>query len=357
MTKQSFKTIGLMSGSSLDGLDLCCVQFDVIDNQQFDYNIIYTDYINYTDDFRQQLKNASTLSGFELAKLHINLGRFFGESTLAFIKKNNIDDLDLICSHGQTIFHQPDLGFSTQIGCGATIAQITKTKTIADLRMSDVAAGGQGAPIVPIAEKYLFTKIDAFLNIGGICNMSFHSNKNILAYDICAGNTLLNYLAQQQGKNFDKNGNLASQGIINYQLLESLNQIEFCHKSAPKSLGTEHVVEAWIQLVNQYENSIEDKLATCVEHIAMQIQQQIQLQNFSIKQLMITGGGAHNQFLIERIQHHINSQVLIPDKETIDNKEALAIAFFGLLRLLEIPNCLSSVTGAKNDVVGGAIYL
>jgi anhydro-N-acetylmuramic acid kinase len=369
--------IGLMSGSSLDGLDLCHVHFSIKDGLQFKYKILHTGYVPYSNIFREQLRQAPTLSAFQLANLHTELGRFFGEQTAFFIQKNKIKKPDFICSHGQTIFHQPKIqidcdtskshlwgvgGFSTQIGCGASIAQITHTKTVADLRMSDVAAGGQGAPIVPIAEKYLFAGFDTFLNIGGICNISFHNKNtdNIIAYDVCAGNTLLNYLAKEKNKNYDENGLLARQGEVCVELLEQLNRIAFCNEKAPKSLGTEHVYQDWIALADQYNMRIEDKLATCVEHIALQINKQIDLQknkNITAKNMLITGGGAFNLFLMERIKHHTNLNVIIPDKETIENKEALAIAFFGLLRILEIPNCLASVTGAGKDVIGGAVYL
>ena len=356
--QQDFYAVGLMSGSSLDGLDLCYVHFIRQDNSSFSYKIIHSDYVAYDDIFREQLKQAPELSAFAFAKLHADLGRFFGMHTLSFFQKYAIDKIDFICSHGQTVFHQPTLNFSSQIGCGATIAQITKVKTISDLRMSDAAAGGQGAPIVPIAEKYLFPDFNIFLNIGGICNIAFHNNNQILAYDVCAGNTLLNYLAKEKKKNYDEGGILARKGNICNELLETLNAIDFCKTNPPKSLGTEHIYKDWIHITNQNNSSTEDKLATCVEHIAMQIGKQTALQSIKDnQQILVTGGGAFNQFLMERIQYHTKAKVIIPDKETIENKEALAIAFFGLLRFLKIPNCLSSVTGAKKDVTGGAIYL
>jgi anhydro-N-acetylmuramic acid kinase len=353
----TYYAIGLMSGSSLDGLDICYVRFHK-NNTAFEYEIIFADCIEYTIDFRDRLRNAPNLTAFEFAKLHTDLGKYFGQLTNDFILKNKIDELDFICSHGQTIFHQPNIGFTTQIGCGAQIAAQTNTKVICDLRTNDVANAGQGAPIVPIAEQYLFSNYKVFLNIGGIANIAFHNNNKIIAYDICAANTMLNFFAKQKNIEYDNNGDLAKSGNIIPALLEELNKIDFCKQAAPKSLGTEHIIKSWLSLFERYENTIEDKLATAVEHIAIQVAQSIKYQISShTTEMLITGGGALNVFLIDRIQHHSSIKVKVPDTLTVQYKEALAMAFIGLLRILEIPNCLASVTGAKKDVIGGAIYL
>ena len=366
---QLFHAIGLMSGSSLDGLDICYVRFKVGDSS-FAYEILQADCIEYSNEFRERLRTAPNLSAFEFAKLHTEAGNFFGKLTKNFIQKNKIENLDFICSHGQTIFHQPISGFTSQIGCGAQIAAQTNCKVICDLRTSDIANGGQGAPIVPVAEQYLFSDYKVFLNIGGIANISF-SSENVIAYDICAANTVLNYLAKQKGLDYDKDGKLARSGAIIPDLLINLNEINFCKENPPKSLGSEHIYEDWIPLFDNYDDSIEDKLATMVEHIAMQVSNSIfhSLQSAEKNdtrigslptidhRLLITGGGALNAFLIERIQQHTKLQVVVPDVLTVQHKEALAMAFIGLLRILEIPNCLASVTGAKKDAVGGAVYL
>jgi anhydro-N-acetylmuramic acid kinase len=227
--KDTYYAIGLMSGSSLDGLDLCYVRFKMPD-LRFEYEILQADCIEYTNEFRERLRNAANLSAFEFAKLHTELGKYFGELTNDFIQRNKINNLDFICSHGQTIFHQPNLGFTSQIGCGAQIATQTNCKVVCDLRTSDVAYSGQGAPIVPIAEKYLFSDFDVFLNIGGIANIAFHIDDSITAYDICAANTVLNYLAKQKGLDFDKAGKLAQSGTIIQSLLIELNEIRFCRQ-------------------------------------------------------------------------------------------------------------------------------
>jgi anhydro-N-acetylmuramic acid kinase len=367
--KNIFHAIGLMSGSSLDGVDICYVQFTKHD-LNFEYEIIYADCIEYNNEFRERLRNAYNLTAFEFAKLHREVGKYFGKLTHDFIQKNNIDELDFICSHGQTIFHQPNLGFTIQIGCGAQIAAQTNCKVVCDLRTSDVANAGQGAPIVPIAEQFLFPDYKVFLNIGGIANISFRSeseneSESVIAYDVCAANTLLNYFAKQKGMDYDKDGNLARNGTIISDLLNELNELDFCKQAAPKSLGTEHIQKYWLPLFDKFENTIEDKLATTVEHIAMQVGLSVHSLQFTEngepitdnRQLFITGGGALNNFLMERIQFHSKIKVVVPDVLTVQYKEALAMAFIGLLRILEIPNCLATVTGAKKDVIGGAVYL
>lgn len=366
-----FHAIGLMSGSSLDGLDICYVEFTStsVNSEQttVHYKILQADCIEYSAEFRERLRNAANLSAFEFAKLHTEIGKYFGELTNDFIRSNKLEKIDFICSHGQTVFHQPNLGFTAQIGCGAQIAAQTNCKVICDLRTSDIAYGGQGAPIVPIAEKYLFPDYKVFLNIGGITNIAFHksegknerkSAEKIIAYDVCAANTVLNYLAKQKELDYDKDGKLARSGTVIQSLLIELNEINFCQQVAPKSLGSEHVYEDWIPLFDKYDDSIEDKLATMVEHIAMQISNQVKSEIKNLKsEMLISGGGAFNSFLIERIQQHNSLRVVVPDTFTVQYKEALAMAFIGLLRILELPNCLVSVTGAKKDVIGGAVYL
>jgi anhydro-N-acetylmuramic acid kinase len=365
--KNIYHSIGLMSGSSLDGLDICYVEFQISSAQplQVNYKILEAECVEYDEEFRSALKNLGNASAFEFARRHTELGAYFGKLATAFIKRNGIGKIDLICSHGQTIFHQPSKRFTSQIGCGAQIAAQTNCKVVSDLRSMDVAYGGQGAPVVPVAEKYLFPDHKVFLNIGGIANISFHKDEEVIAYDVCAGNTLLNYFAKQAGFDFDKDGALASKGKIISSLLEELNNIAFCKQPSPKSLGTEHVFKEWLPLFDKYENTTEDKLTTAVEHVAMQIDinlhSKFKIQNsLPVRQagsLFITGGGAFNSFLVERIAYHSKLPNILPNAKTIQYKEALAMAFIGLLRVLEIPNCLASVTGASKDSIGGAVYV
>lgn len=351
-----------MSGSSLDGLDLCYVRFMIYD-LRFSYEILEADCIDYDEGLKDKLRNVSTGTAFNLAQLHNDLGRYFGQLTRKFMEDRGIETVDLIASHGQTIFHQPQLGFTTQIGCGAQIAAATQCPVVCDLRSTDVAYGGQGAPIVPVTERYLFPDHKLFLNIGGIANIAIHEAAgSVTAYDTCAANTLLNHFARQARKDYDAGGVLARSGTIIPELLDALNQIPYCRKAPPKSLGTEHILRDWLPLFDQYGVSVADKLATAVEHIA------IQSSNFEIPRLprhdgqgtsnlLVTGGGALNTFLIERLRAHCPVAVTVPDERTVKYKEALAMAFCGLLRCRQRPNVLASVTGATKDSIGGAVYL
>lgn len=362
-----------MSGSSLDGLDICHVEFqtDIRDHKlsEVRYKILHADCIPFDRDFRQQLKNAASGNAYELAQLHTEVGRYFGSLTRSFLETHHIDSVDLLSSHGHTVFHQPEKGFTLQIGCGAEIAAQTQCKVVCDLRSSDVAYGGQGAPIVPMAEKYLFPEHRIFLNIGGIANISFHGSESeresgrrkesgVVAFDVCASNTLLNHLARHKGMEYDKGGILAKSGKIIPALLEQLNAIPFLHREGPKSLGTEHIYSDWLPLLDNEDYSTEDELATVVEHIALQTAKAISHGALTMDhRLLITGGGALNQFLVERIQQHSPVAVDVPDEATVQFKEALAMAFLGLLRVLEIPNGLPSVTGASRPACGGSVYL
>lgn len=364
-----------MSGSSLDGLDICAVTF-TIDSQKgnptqqygnnaqptilpsnIEYKIIAAECIAFNDAFKDRIRLATQSNAFDFAQLHTEIGKYFGLLTADFIQENKINNIDFIASHGQTIFHQPLSGFTTQIGCGAQIAAQTGYKVICDFRTTDVAHGGQGAPLVPIVEKYLFPQFKAFLNIGGICNISLHGKEDVISgYDICAGNTLLNFFAGKKNMQYDENGVLARSGKILPDLVDELNQIPFCLQDAPKSLGSEHIYADWIARCERYNAGVEDILASCAEHIAMQTGRALQHFNNG-NAVLITGGGTLHTYLTERIQAHTALQVVVPDLQTIQYKEALLMAFCGLLRFLEIPNSLASVTGAKKNVAGGAIYL
>jgi anhydro-N-acetylmuramic acid kinase len=361
-TQKLFHGIGLMSGSSLDGLDICYAAFTIGDPENWkdiNYKILHATCISYDNTMKQRLQAAAEGTALEVSQLHTELGNYFGTLTNDFLNSNNLSAIDFICSHGQTIFHQPEVGFTTQIGCGAQIAAKTRCRVVCDLRTTDVAYGGQGAPIVPIAEKFLFEGYNVFLNLGGIANLSIHDGNNIVGFDICAANTMLNHLAREKNAEYDAGGAWARSGQIIPELLEKMNAIPFCSSDGPKSLGTEHVMKHWITLCDSFTNSTEDKLATAVEHIAIQVA--MSLKGFeslsATERMMISGGGALNTFLTERIAAHSKISVNIPDVLTIQYKEALAMAFIGLLRIQERANCLSTVTGAQKNVIGGAIYL
>ncbi|MCO5248522.1 MAG: anhydro-N-acetylmuramic acid kinase [Chitinophagales bacterium] len=345
-----YKVMGLMSGSSLDGLDICVVKLKE-ENSQWQFEITQAETFDYDDIFRNRLRNLPNESAYKLAQMHTEFAKIQAQFVQKFFQKYpDTKDVLLIVSHGQTIFHQPEKGFTTQIGCGATLSALTQKTVVCDLRTIDVALGGQGAPLVPFGEKYLFPAYKSFINIGGICNISLHTDKRITGYDVCPGNTLLNLLSQQLGKSYDAKGEIAKSGSIDQELLQQLNSLPFYLERNAKSLGTEHILSDWYTLIEKTKSPIKDKLRTVIEHIAQELSHHI------LEKTLLTGGGVHNSFLVERIRHYSSHEIIIPDLEIIDFKEALIIAFVGWMRYLNKNNFLSSVTGAKNDSMGGAIY-
>lgn len=344
-----YKCIGLMSGTSLDGLDIAYCEFNYRDNK-WDYSIKHSRNIPYNNNIRDRLIEAENTSSSEFVKIDKEFGVFLGEKTKEFIDDYKLE-VDFISSHGQTIFHQPNINLTTQIGDINSIASITNTKTIGDFRRKDLALKGQGAPLVPIGDRLLFSSYPYCLNLGGFSNISFEKNDKRIAYDICPVNIVLNSLAQREGKPYDKDGEMAKQGNINFELLEKLNSLEYYKLQDKKSLGKEWVLENIFPLLASYDISNLDLISTYTNHIAIQIANNIN------GDVLITGGGAYNKYLISLIKDKINSKITIPDSIIIDYKEALIFAFLGVLRLREEINCLSSVTGAIKDSCIGSIVL
>jgi anhydro-N-acetylmuramic acid kinase len=352
----TYKIIGIMSGTSLDGIDIVAAQYTKAANNSWDFNIYAADTYPFSDVLITSLFDATNLSGAKLAFLDHELGVYFGSCVTDFIEKNNFSasDFDAIASHGQTIFHQPAKGFTVQIANPAVIAVKTGIPTIGDFRTKDVLYGGQGAPLVPIGDRYLFgEQADAFLNIGGFANISAYQNGVMKAYDICPANLPLNKLARSKGLEYDKNGEIARTGSINYFLLDLLNSLPYYSQAAPKSLGVEWLENEFYPLL-KFDKDIENNLATVVEHIADKIAHE--LNTLAINRLMITGGGAKNKFLIERIQRYYKGEIIEVSSELIDFKEALIFGLLGALYLNNEPNCLASVTGASKDVIGGVLH-
>jgi anhydro-N-acetylmuramic acid kinase len=349
--KMRVKAIGLMSGTSLDGLDIAAVEFER-KNDLWHYKLVHAKTIGYSEAWGKRLREAPNLSGKELSRLHAEYGIFTGQQCREFILKTSFEP-DLIASHGHTVFHQPEQGYTLQIGNGASIATLTNNLTVADFRIGDVALGGQGAPLVPIGDKLLFQEYKYCLNLGGFANISFNKAGKRVAYDICPANFIFNHCAQKAGQVFDKDGALGRHGKTNNALFERLNQLEFYKKQAPKSLGREWVENEFFPALNTFSISDADKLRTTYEHIA----HQISCACTENGKMLVTGGGAFNSFLIERIKQLCSVEITIPDKEVIDFKEALVFAFLGVLRVKGINNCLASVTGARKDSCGGVVFL
>ncbi len=347
MSTRSYWVIGVMSGTSLDGLDIAFCEFWTAKSWQ--YRIHYAETISYTNEWKNKLSKAHLLNGYELTELHKDYGILMGEYIHAFIEKHRIKYIDLIASHGHTVFHQPDKQINLQIGNGAFISARTGISTVFDFRTLDIALGGQGAPLVPLGDELLFSEYTYCLNIGGISNISFKEYQKRVAFDVCPSNMVLNHLAQQKGLPYDKDGSLARRGKINQSLLLKLNQLSYYQKQYPKSLGREWVEREFLPLISAYPISIENKLATCTEHIAYQIG----LCTQHTGNMLVTGGGAHNTFLVERIGKYSKTKIIVPNNHIVDFKEALIFAFLGLLRWKGKINILSSVTGAKSDSISG----
>ena len=353
MFKHNYNVIGVMSGTSLDGVDLAHINFE-IKNGKWSYQIFECDTISYSNEMISKLKNGIHLSSIELSELNIEYTNLLGNIISEFIAKNDISSLDAVSSHGHTILHQPQNGFTLQIGNLPEIAKITNQKVVCNFRVQDVLFGGQGAPLVPIGDKILFSEFDYCLNLGGFSNISFEENKERIAFDISPVNTVLNFYANELGFPYDDAGNFARSGNINQGLLKQLNELEFYTLTYPKSLGMEFVNTKIFPLMDLYPIDVKDKLRTFVDHIAIQI---AKICSKPKSKLFITGGGVYNQFLIERLRNYLpTTDVVIPDDKTIQFKEALIFGFLGVLRLRDEINVLSSVTGASKNHSTGVVF-
>lgn len=370
---QHFAT-GVMSGTSLDGLDLAHCVFEEMDGK-WAYRLLHAGTIPYPADWKTRLEEAPTLSGAELARLHTEYGRFIGRALMDFFEKYRIGPIGIIASHGHTVFHRPDLGYTWQIGSGAAIAAEAGRTVVCDFRSLDVALHGQGAPLVPVGDKLLFGDFRYCLNLGGFANISFDRNGTRQAFDICPTNYVMNRLVASAngsgsaGENgadgsspdgvtpgYDPGGTIAESGKTDLSLLEKLNHLAFYSQTGPKSLGGEWVDEHVMPLLNQSRLSLQDLLNTWVEHISIMVSRAIPAGGTG--RILVTGGGTHNTYLIQRIQAHlpVGLDLHVPDRLTVDFKEALVFAFLGVLRMLGRNNCLATVTGSLKDHSGGSVF-
>lgn len=356
-----YKVIGLMSGSSLDGLDIAFTEFHE-NGGKWNYEIIKADCYSYSADWIQRLQHATTLSALDYLLLHVDYGHYIGKQINRFIEENGLQyQVALIASHGHTTFHLPAKKMTAQLGDGAAIASETCLPVVTDLRALDVALGGEGAPIVPIGEKLLMSDYDYFLNLGGIANLSVNAEKYI-AFDVCAANRVLNMLANQIGKEFDEGGNLAASGHVDSTILNKLNALNYYKQSYPKSLANDFGTDTVFPILQQAGLSVRDALRTYTEHIVLQIKNSLQSFEKSKtdnRKLLVTGGGALNTFLIERLKEELRSlniEVNVPEKLLVNYKEAMIMAFIGVLRWRQEYNVVSSVTGAVRDSINGALW-
>ncbi|MEO7922815.1 MAG: anhydro-N-acetylmuramic acid kinase [Chitinophagaceae bacterium] len=371
-----YRAIGLMSGSSLDGLDIVFAEFQE-QGGKWNYEIKQAACYPYDNEWSARLKNAISLNALDYQLLHVEYGHYTGQQVNRFIDEQQLQyQVALVASHGHTSFHIPSKKMTAQLGDGAAIAAETNLPVVTDLRALDVALGGQGAPIVPIGEKMLLGQYDYFLNLGGIANIS-RNGERYTAFDVCPANRVLNMLANEAGKAFDEGGAIAASGSVNEPLLEKLNALDYYKQTFPKSLANDFGTNIVYPLVKDAGCSIPDALRTFVEHIAFQISKAISTSNqqpatsnqqpatsnqqpaTSNQQLLTTGGGAFNTFLIGRLCEQLKEkgiEVIVPEEKLVNYKEALIMAFIGVLRWRQEYNVLSSVTGASKDSIGGALW-
>jgi anhydro-N-acetylmuramic acid kinase len=342
-----------MSGTSLDGLDMALCRFEKTTGR-WNCEVIAAETYPYSDELQARLAEATDLPAFDFVKLDADLAATMAAAIRAFLAKETVKP-DFIASHGHTTFHRPALGFTSQIGNGAIIASLTGFATVCDFRSRDVALGGQGAPLVPVGDELLFGRYDACLNLGGFSNISFRRDGRRIAFDVSPCNMALNYLAGLLGMPFDRDGETARSGRTDAGLLDTLNVLDYYRLRGAKSLGKEWFEAVFRPCLDAAAISVPDKLRTLTEHIAAQIADASR--GCTGETMLVTGGGARNVFLTERLRALAGRTVVVPDAQTVDFKEAIIFAFLGVLRMREETNCLRDVTGASADSCGGAVYL
>ncbi len=356
MALSSYQVLSLMSGTSLDGLDMAYCEF-TFDNS-WSFELLKHKSVTYPEDFKKVLQNAIHLPSADLLHLNNTYGTWLGEHCKNFTQEVFLQP-DIIASHGHTIHHQPQKGLTYQIGSGQHLANASGIRTVCDFRTGDMALGGQGAPLVPMGDALLFNHYDFCINIGGICNVSFEENGKRIAFDIGLGNMPLNYLMQQIGKDHDHNGALASTGQQLPLLFDLLNALDYYQQTPPKSTGYEWFSEKVVPLLDTTQAELADKLHTVIHHNCFQIANTLKEAQNEGASVLITGGGAKNHFFMEVLKEYLGSdfKITIPDKALIDFKEAIIFGLLGVLRNEGMSNCLASVTGAAKDSCTGVIYL
>ncbi|MFI1745287.1 anhydro-N-acetylmuramic acid kinase [Thalassobellus sediminis] len=353
MEKKEYNVIGVMSGTSLDGIDLVFAQFQF--DKVWSFKILNAETVEYEAKWKNILKQLVTYSLQELQGIDEDYTTYLAVIINSFIKRNHIKNIDAVCSHGHTALHQPKKKLTYQIGNKPFLATLLNQNVVCDFRVQDVELGGQGAPLVPIGDKLLFSEYDFCLNLGGFANISTEFEGNRIAYDICPVNIVLNHYVKLLGFDYDDEGNIASTGVINNQLLDTLNNLEFYKLKHPKSLGLEWVDKNIFPLIDDFQLDVKDVLKTFVEHIAIQLAVEINKKNKA--SVFITGGGVYNKYLINRLKTYAENKIIEPVKIIVEFKEALIFGFLGVLKIRNEVNCLQSVTGALKNHSSGNIFL
>jgi anhydro-N-acetylmuramic acid kinase len=348
MYDATLNILGLMSGTSLDGMDAALVRFSEENGLQ--WQLLEHFEFEYPNELKNLVNNC-----FKDASLKSEVDQAFADWTISCIeqiKERTAHEIHVVGSHGQTIFHEPQNKYTFQAGCLADIALATGIPCITDFRMQDVLLGGQGAPLVPMGDHLLFGEYEAALNLGGFANVSIGNpllQDGVLhAFDICPANYVLNAFARELGKEYDAGGAHASRGSINQWVLEELNSLPYFDKKPPKSLGAEWVESQVFDKIDYLQPS--DALATYCEHIALQISKVL-----AGKRVLVTGGGAWNDYLLGRIKAY-GVDLERPEKEVVDFKEAIIFALLAYLRFTGKDNVLGATTGSGKNHSSGKVF-
>jgi anhydro-N-acetylmuramic acid kinase len=368
MQKKLF--IGVMTGTSADGIDICLASI-----QNSKLKLIDSSFKAFQPNIRSEIKSLCTPSQNEIFKAHslgIELSLLTAKQINKLLAKNSLSpkDISAIGYHGQTIRHHPDVKhrFSVQIGCGSTLAHHTKIPTITDFRMADIAAGGQGAPLVPAFHQAIFHSSHEnrfIINVGGIANITYipaDKSKLVFGFDTGPGNTLLDeWIYTNKSKDFDHNGEWAKSGNLAPRLLELMMKDNYIIKPAPKSTGKEYFNLSWLNdLLQKLPNIIpEDIQRTLTEFTAQSISKDIQNNNQDPSSIYLCGGGVNNSFLVERLKT-LNPELQIQSTLALgigpQLVEASAFAWLASRTISGKPGNLKCVTGASQDKVLGCIY-
>ncbi|WP_299115508.1 anhydro-N-acetylmuramic acid kinase [uncultured Winogradskyella sp.] len=350
MIKSEYNVVAVMSGTSLDGMDIIFATY--VFKGIWEFKIHHCETVKYPKDWKLILSQLVHKSKDELRNIDEQYSQYLAMVILDFINQHKLQDIDFIASHGHTAIHQPEEGLTLQIGNRQILSDALNIKVICDFRVQDVKLGGQGAPLVPIGDRLLFSNYDYCLNLGGFANISFENNSERIAFDICPVNIVLNHYVSKLKLEYDDKGKLASKGKIDEYLLSKLNTLEFYQENPPKSLGLEWVETYVFPMIDTLNLEVENILRTFVEHIAIQISQSLKMNSHNI---LVTGGGVYNEFLISRLRSLSKSEIIIPNKSIVEFKEALIFGLLGILRERNEVNCLKSVTGARINHSSGKI--
>lgn len=355
-----YNVIGLTSGTSLAGLDIVFVALTEV-RGKWTYELKAAERLAYTSEWEEKLGGAAALPARDYFLLHSEYGHFIGHAVNQFIAQHQLDHkVHFITSHGHTVFHVPAQKMTAQLGDGAAIAAVTGISVISDLRSVDVALGGKGAPVLPVAEQLLFPDYHYRVNLAENATIAAQPDGQLIAFDVCPCNYVLDTLAGLLGRPFDEEGKLAAGGVTDQGLLDALNGLAFYNEQYPRTLTSKFGTGTILPMIQQQQLSTQGKLNTYIHHIAAQVaaavQQLTPSEEGAAYNLLLTGGGARNTYLVETIR-----TILQPLNVTVTVQEepfrnALMIALLGALRWRQEPNALSAVTGAEKDSVGGALW-